>query len=87
MINDSSYDARNGVMTKKGTVQIERLKIWKRLTWFLDPRRQFFIVEFGKKIFKKGQNYMVDVGFKGALKDDNSGLYASSYIDSNGNKQ
>lgn len=85
LINDSSYDAQNGRMAKNETRPVERLRIWKRLTWFLDPRRQFFIVEFGKKVFKKGQNYMVDVSFKGALKDDNSGLYASSYVDSDGN--
>lgn len=88
LINDSSFDAQNnGTAAKNDTGHVERLKIWKRLTWFLDPKRQFFIVQFGKRIFKKGQNYMVDVSFTGVLKDDNSGLYASSYIDANGNRR
>ncbi len=59
----------------------------KKFDWFFDQRTQFFIADFKRNIFFENQNYSLNIGFKGLLKDDNAGIYKSSYRDNEGNKR
>lgn len=59
----------------------------KQFSWTHDQTKQFFIADFGRDYFLKGNNYTFNVAFQGILKDDNAGFYSSSYTDSSGNKK
>ncbi len=59
----------------------------KKFYWTFDHKTQFFIAEFKRNIFLEGQNYSLNIGFKGLLKDDNAGFYKSSYRDNEGRKR
>lgn len=54
--------------------------------WSYDNETQFFETTI-EQIFKKNNNYLFSVEFKGFLKDDNIGFYRSSYTDDNGDKR
>ena len=59
----------------------------KNFAWYIDARREFFVADFGYNIFERGRQYIVNIGFRGQLKQDNTGFYASSYKDSSGSKR
>ena len=61
--------------------------IRKNFEWSYDAKLQFFVADFGSNIFVKGSEYVVHIGFRGALKQDNYGLYTSSYKTSSGAKR
>jgi hypothetical protein len=56
-------------------------------SWSFQPDTQFLVIEFNRDVFIANNNYTISIGFTGSLKDDNVGLYRSSYLDSEGNKR
>jgi hypothetical protein len=59
----------------------------KKFDWSFDHKTQFFSAEFKRNIFLEGQNYSLNIGFNGLLKDDNAGFYKSSYRDNDGRRR
>jgi hypothetical protein len=59
----------------------------KEFAWTKDERRDFFVANFNSTssqttYFKAGNNYSVEMQFKGFLQNDNVGFYKASYPDS-----
>jgi len=59
----------------------------RQFDWDYDAKLQFLIIDFKRDLLKENQDYSIRIGFKGYLRDDNSGFYRSSYLDSNGKKR
>ena len=62
-------------------------KALTKLNWNYETKTQFFIVNFNNVTFTEGNNYALNIGFKGHLKSDNAGFYKSSYTDEDGYKR
>ena len=59
----------------------------KRLMWDFDNKRELLMINLNQETLLKNNNYMISVGFRGYLKQDNTGLYKGYYKDTNGNKR
>jgi aminopeptidase N len=59
----------------------------RQFDWDYDSKLQFLKIDLKKDLLKENQYYSIRIGFKGYLRDDNSGFYRSSYVDTNGQKR
>ena len=59
------------------------------LKWEYKDETNFLIVDLASKnaLFKANHNYTFEVEFKAMIRDDNLGLYRSSYIDDSNQKR
>ena len=59
------------------------------LKWEYKDEINFLIVDLASKnaVFKANHNYTFEVEFKALIRDDNLGLYRSSYIDDSNQKR
>jgi hypothetical protein len=56
-------------------------------TWKHDNLTDFFIADFINKIFKANNSYTFTAEYRGYSKNDNVGIYRSSYLDSNNKRR
>ena len=80
VLNMKSIQLYNKTLLLKSTSNIN-FKTLKQFTYSYSNRTQIFIVELDNTSFISGHNYSFYVEFKSPIKEDNIGIYRSSYSD------
>ena len=80
LLNMKDLELNNNTLLLESTSDTNFISL-KRFSYSYNNRTQLFSVDFNNKLFKTGHNYSFHAEFKGFFKDDNIGLFRSSYLD------
>lgn len=79
--NDTSFELSS--TTSKSFITIGKLENFRR-----EIKTEMLIIQLNDKNgFLANNNYTVSISFYGRIKDDNSGLYRTSYLDEENSKR